>query len=181
MNMNKFFRVVLTASALLIGLTQAAKADIVTWTGDTTGAPTFDRPFVDFSDLSPNGEGVAYTTHTFTVGSDGDYSLLLSGLGFDTFLLLYQNSFDPNDQLTNGVAGSDDLVNVSTSGFESALTAGTSYVIVVTGFDADAYGQYSITLTGPGLISAVPEPSTWLMLAIGLAAVGYAQRRKTLG
>jgi hypothetical protein len=181
MNIQSFFRTVLVAGAMFVGLAQSANAEIVTWTGDTTGAPTFDRPYADFSDLSPNGSGVAYRTHTFTVDTAGDYSFVLTGLQFDTFLFLYENAFDPNAQLDNGLAGNDDAVSINTSGFEGPLSVGTSYVLVVTGFDDESYGAYSITIAGPGVITAVPEPSTWLMLALGLAAVGYAQRRKSMG
>lgn len=181
MKMTKFFRAALAIGALFVGLTGTAQADIVTWTGDTTDAPRFDRPFADFSDLSGNGENVAYRTHAFTVGEDGDYSLVVSGLGFDTFLFLYEGAFDPASPLDNGLAGDDDAVSLNTSGFETALTAGTTYYAVVTGFASDDFGAYSLTIAGQGLISAVPEPSAWLMLALGLAAVGYAQRRKSLG
>jgi PEP-CTERM motif len=181
MKITKLFRAALAITALFVGVTQTAHADIVTWTGDTTDAPRFDRPFADFSDLSGNGENVAYRTHAFTVGEDGDYSLVVSGLGFDTFLFLYAGAFDPAAPLDNGLDGDDDAVSLNTSGFESTLSAGTTYIAVVTGYSSGEFGAYSLTLTGPGLISAVPEPSTWLMLALGLVAVGYAQRRKSLG
>lgn len=180
MNIQKLFRTAVAFASLFIGITQAAHADLVTWTGDTTGAPTFDRTYADFSDLSPNGAGVAYRTHTFTVGTDGDYSFVVTGLGFDTFLFLYEGSFDPSLPFINGLAGNDDAVSLNTSGFESALNPGIDYVLVVTGFDSDAYGAYSVTIAGPGLIvSAIPEPSAWMMLAIGLAAVVHVQRRKS--
>jgi hypothetical protein len=178
MNITKFFRTAIAISALFVGFAQTAQADIVTWTGDTTSGLTFDRPFADFSDYSPSGQGVNYNAITFTVADDGPYSFTVHGLGFDTFLFLYQNAFVPNDALTNGVVGNDDAVSLSTSGFESDLTAGTRYVVVVTGFEAGEAGQYSLTISGQGLITAVPEPSTWLMLAFGLAAVGYARQRK---
>lgn len=178
MNITKFFRAAIAISALLVGFAHNAQADIVTWTGDTTGGPTFDRPFADFSDYSPNGMGVSYNAITFTVNDDGPYSFTVHGLGFDTFLFLYQSAFDPNDVFTNGVAGNDDAVSLTTSGFESDLTAGTRYVVVVTGFEAGEAGQYSLTVSGNGLITAVPEPSAWLMLALGLAVVGYTGRRK---
>jgi hypothetical protein len=178
MNITKFFRAAIAISALFVGFAQTAQADIVTWTGDTTSGPTFDRPFADFSDFSPNGAGVSYNTIAFAVGADGEYSFTLHGLGFDTFLFLYENSFAPNDALTNGVAGNDDDVSLTTSGFAAELTAGTQYFVVVTGFEAGEAGQYSLTVSGAGLISAVPEPSAWLMLAFGLAAVACIQRRR---
>jgi hypothetical protein len=180
MNIQKFFQTALAVSVLFMGLTQTARADLVTWTGNTSGGPTFDRPFADFSDFSPNGSQVAYRTHTFTVDMAGDYSMVATGLAFDTFLFLYQNSFDPMSPLDNGVAGNDDAVSLNTSGFESSLSVGTSYVLVMTGFSSDQAGAYSITIAGPGVITAVPEPSAWLMLALGLAAVAYTQRRKSL-
>jgi hypothetical protein len=178
MNITKFFRAAIAISALFVGFAQTAQADIVTWTGDTTGGPTFDRPFADFSDLSPNGAGVTYNTIAFAVDADGEYALTLHGVGFDTFLFLYANAFDPNAALDNGVAGNDDLVSLHTSGFAAELTAGTQYFAVVTGFELQDAGKYSLTVSGDGMIIAVPEPSTWLMLAFGLAAVICIQRRK---
>lgn len=180
MNLHKQFRTLLTASALLLSLPQAAQADIVTWTGDTTGGPTYDRTFANFSDYSPNGGGVSYRTHEFTVDTDGVYSFVATGLGFDTFAFLYEGSFDPAFPFINGLVGNDDAISLNTSGFEEFLNTGTTYVFVMTGFDSDAYGAYSLTIAGPGLITAVPEPSAWLMFALGIAAVGYMQRRKRL-
>lgn len=178
MNIQKLFRAVLAASTLLISFTQVAQADIVTWTGDTTGGPTYNRTYADFSDFSPNGVDVAYRTHVFTVDTDGDYSFVATGLGFDTFVFLYEGSFDPASPFINGLAGNDDAISLNTSGFEETLNPGTTYVFVMTGFDDEAYGAYSITIAGPGLISPVPEPSAWLMLALGMGALGYIQRRK---
>lgn len=178
MNITKLFRTAIAISALFVGFAQTAQADIVTWTGDTTSGPTYDRPFADFSDLSPNGAGVSYNTIAFTVAMDGEYSFTLHGLGFDTFLFLYENSFAPDAPLTNGVAGNDDDVSLTTSGFAADLTTGTQYYVVVTGFEAGEAGMYSLTVSGEGVISAVPEPSTWLMLAFGFAAIACIQRRR---
>ena len=177
MNIQKFFQTALAVVALSIGLTQTAHADLVTWTGNTSGGPTFDRPFADFSDFSPNGFGVSYRTHAFTVDTDGDYSIVATGLAFDTFLFLYENLFNPMSPLDNGVAGNDDAVSLNTSGFESSLITGTTYVLVMTGFDSSQAGPYSITVAGPGVISAVPEPTAGLLLALGLAVVARARQR----
>ena len=55
-------------------------------------------------------------------------------------------------------------------------------------FTADLTGQYSVNASIQNsfqqsedsflLIDAVPEPSTWLMMLFGFAAVGYSMRRK---
>jgi len=176
MTITRFFHAAIAISALFIGLVQPAQADIVTWTGDTTGGPSFDRPFVDFSDLSPNGAGAIYDTIEISVTEDGEYSFTMHGVGFDTFLLLYETAFNPADPLVNGVAANDDLASLRTSGFAADLVAGTEYFVVVTGFSSVDAGAYSLTISGEGAISAVPEPSTWLMLAIGLGALVHARR-----
>lgn len=179
MNITTFFRAALATSALFIGLAQSAQADIVTLSGDTTGGPTFDRPLANFSDYSTNGTGAVYETIAFMVEDDGEYSITMHGLGFDTFLLLYETAFDPADPLTNGIAANDDLASLRTSGFAADLVAGSQYFVVVTGFSNDQFGAYSLTISGDGVISAVPEPSSWLMLAFGVTAFACAQRRKS--
>lgn len=178
MNMTKFFRAAIAMSALLVGFAQTAQADIVTWTGDTTGGATFNRPLADLSDYSIVGTDVTYRSIQFTVDDDGEYAFTMHGAGFDTFLILYETAFNPGSGLDNAVVASDDLVNLRTSGFATDLMAGTQYFVVLTSFDNGESGAYSLTVSGDGMITAVPEPSTWLMLAFGLVAVGYTQRHK---
>lgn len=176
----KLMRAALVAGAVILGMTQTAKADIATITGDTTGSPQYGRPVEDLSGLSAAGSAVSYDAIAFSVDTAGEYSFLATSLGFDSFLVLYQNAFNPSAALTNALAASDDLVSLNTNGFAGPLTAGTTYVLVLSGFYNGDEGQYSVTIGGPGVItSAVPEPSAWLMLAGGLAALTYKQRRKS--
>jgi hypothetical protein len=179
MKIDKFFRAVLLIGVLFSSLTQSAHAGIFTYTGDTSGGPTYNRTLEDLSDLSALGTDVSYQTRSFTFSAAGDYTFLMTS-DYDGMLFLYQDSFNPNAPTTNGVAGSDDLFGTTTSGFYGPLLANVTYVLVATSFENDVTGKYSITIGGPGVISAVPEPSTWLMLGLGLAAVGYARRRKAL-
>lgn len=178
MKLSKFLRAAIAATTLLVGIVHTAKADIVTYTGDTTGGPTWNRPVESLTDLSAVGTDVAYQTLTLQASVDGAYSFL-SSAGFDQLIFLYANAFDAANPLANGVIGNDDLINTSTSGFEAELLAGVTYYFVTTAFSNGDAGAYSVTIAGPGLVSAVPEPSAWLMLAMGLAAVTYAQRRKS--
>lgn len=176
MNISKFFRAALVIGALFAGLTQSAQADIVTHVGDTTGGATYNRPLEDLSDLSIVGTDVAYRTYSFNLSEAGEYTFLLTST-FDGMMFLYQNSFNAADPLSNGVGGTDDLFGGTTSGFYGDLDAG-NYVLVFTAYANGDAGKYSVTIGGPGLITAVPEPATYMMLAMGLLAVGYAQRRK---
>ncbi len=178
MNITKFIRTFVAVSALFVGVMQTAKADIVTFTGDVTGDVTYHRPLESLTGLSGVGTDVGYDTLTFTTNVTGDYTFL-SSASFDQIIYLYANAFNPAAPLTNAVIANDDLLNFRTSGFETTLTAGVTYFLVTAAFDNGDIGNYSVTIAGPGLVSAVPEPSTWLMLALGLAAITYAQRRKS--
>lgn len=168
----------ITLSCTLASLAQAATFQVIP--GDTTGAPTFNRALSDFSALSGVGTDNPYTAYTFTVSVSGDY-IFNTTAAFDSFVFLYQNSFDPSDATANGLAANDDLIYGSSffaSGFEVALTAGTTYVYVVTGFDPANYGAYSTTIAGPAVTVPVPEVQTYLMMALGLCGLAVLRRRQ---
>ena len=168
----------ITLSCAVPSVAQAASFQVVT--GDTTGAPTFNRALSDFSALSGVGVANPYTTYTFTVSVSGDY-IFNTTAAFDSFVFLYQNSFDPADATANGVIANDDLLfgnSFYASGFEATLTAGTTYIYVVTGFDVTDAGAYSTTIAGPALTTPVPEVQTYLMMALGLAGLATLRRRQ---
>ena len=155
-----------------------AQAAIFTFTGDTTGKPTYNRPFEDLSGISPTGTGVHYDTFSFTVGATGDYTVLTTG-SFDTFITLYVGSFLPASALTNAFAANDDLIAppFTTSGLGATLSVGATYILVMTGFNPNEFGAYSTTIGGPGaIISSVPEPAGWGLLGLGLASVALRRR-----
>jgi len=58
--------------------------------------------------------------------------------------------------------------------------AGIDYEFVTTGFANSDFGAFSNTIGGPGAIiaAAVPEPATWALMGLGLAAVGTITRRR---
>ncbi len=173
MNISKFFRTALAITTLFVGFTQAAKADIVTYTGNSAGGPLVDLSPFGFPGSAP------YSTLEFTVGTDGLYTFQTTAT-YDSVIVLYENYFNDADATENFLTGNDDDVSLTTSAFAWDLTSGTHYTLVITGYESEEYGYWSTTIGGPGIITAVPEPSTWLMLAFGLAAVTYAQRRKSL-
>lgn len=158
-----------------------AHAAIFTVTGTTAGAPTFNRPLADLSGLSGIGTAVPYSVFRFTVSVAGDYTFLTTG-AFDTFALLYSGTFSPSSPLTNAVIANDDLLAspFTTSGFAATLSTGTAYSYVVTGFANTDFGAFSTTIGGPGAItavSAVPEPTTYLLLGMGLGVISLMRRR----
>lgn len=155
-----------------------AQAEIFTITGDTTGAPTFNRALGDFSALSGVGTDVPYNLLEITVDVSGNYTFLTTA-AFDSFAFLYSPSFDPMAALDNGLAANDDLLpGFTTSGFAFGLTAGTAYQYVVTGFANSDFGAFSTTIGGPGVVTVVPEPEAFALLMLGLGVVGFAARRR---
>ncbi|MEO7410103.1 MAG: PEPxxWA-CTERM sorting domain-containing protein [Sphingomicrobium sp.] len=159
----------------------ADSPSIITQTGDTTAGSVFNRPLQDGSALSAVGTATRYDVINFTVDTNGEYSFIIAAM-FDPFFGLYANNFDPNAPLANDLIYNDDLLGFTTSGFSTALTAGTQYYAVVTGFANSDFGAYALTGAGPGAINlvnaGVPEPSTWAMMLIGFVGIGYSMRRR---
>ena len=130
---------------------------IVTVRGDTTGGPVFNRLLEDLSATSNIGTAVHYATYDFTVGTSGSYSFL-STARFDNFAFLYSPSFNNGAPLVNAVAGSDDLLGLTTAGLQFDLIAGANYTFVTTGFGNGDFGAFSNTIGGPGTITAAALP-----------------------
>lgn len=175
MNMTKLFRTALTICALFTGLMSTAHADFYTHRGDTTGQSTLDvsQVYIDA------GTAVPYDALTFQVSAGGVYQFL-SLAEFDSAIFLYAGGFNPSAPTDHLELVNNDIFSPDTSGLIAFLFPGQTYTVVVTGIEDGDFGKYSLTIGGSGAVTAVPEPSTWLMLAFGLAAVTLAQRRKSL-
>lgn len=185
MTMNSSLRAVGLAFAICAaGRAAPAAAAPVLVTGDTTGAPTFQRPVEDLSALSTIGTAAHYAVYAFTAATSGVYGFMTAG-AFDTFALLCDSPFVPTAALSHALIANDDLAAMpfNVSGFDFALIAGHSYAYVVTGFDNDEFGAFTTTITAP-VVAGVPEPQTWALMALGLGsfcALRAAQRYKESG
>ena len=71
-----------------------AMAATVSFNGDTTGAPTFQRPVEELSALSAIGNAAHYIRYAFTALASGTHTFMTRG-AFDTFVLLYDAPFAP--------------------------------------------------------------------------------------
>ena len=163
-------------------LVPTAQAATLTYTGTTIGAPTWNRPVDNFANppvaiSGGAGEAVPYSSFGFNVSAPGNYVFQSTATSpnFDNYTFLYQDSFNPTSPFLNILIGNDDNPTPGLSGFTKALSAGTNYFFVTTGFDNTDAGTFSNTITGAGNISAitatsVPEPATFLGT---LAAFGY--------
>jgi len=165
----------------------AGQAHAIVVVGTTTGAPLWNRPVENGSGapsgpLSGAGTAVPYTSLAFSVSAAGSYSFLSStSPPWDNYTFLYANSFSATAPLSNVLIGNDDFGgSLSNSGFSYSLVAGTTYYFVTTGFGNSDFGAYSTSISGPGnvIIGAVPEPESYALMALGLAAVLAIGRRR---
>jgi hypothetical protein len=85
---------------------------------------------------------------------------LTGGYGSDTQIWIYENSFNPLSPLTNVLSGNEDYdymngdlnANLLSHIDNITLTAGTTYVLVVTTYEAGDTGSVVFSVTGPGSV-----------------------------
>jgi hypothetical protein len=177
MNFKKLLRTALAVAAVSVGIAGNASAAFFSHVGTTEGHATWD---VDAAFNAP-GTVVPYDSFDFHVDEGGTYKFLATAR-FDTMIILYAGGFDASAPTDHLIKFNDDILTPNTSGFVAELTAGVQYTFVLTGFNDSEYGAYTFSAGGPGNIIpgpvlAVPEPSAWLMLGLGMAGLGFAARR----
>ncbi|RFS17822.1 M36 family metallopeptidase [Emticicia sp. C21] len=120
----------------------------------TTSHPYYMRGSGDnTTTYTPSNLYVYYGAHTFVADVSGTFDIHtgpatnLSPDKYDTYLTLYQGTFNPNSPSTNFLKGDDDGYN-STLAWGSKLTynftAGTTYVLVVSTYTSGATGSYTV-------------------------------------
>ena len=139
----------------------------------------FNRPDAGVPPTTLSGIIVPFNAQTFMVSIDGTYNFTLTA-DFNDFvpvLVLYENSFDPSTPLSNA------LIAIGPP-FSFDLSAGTTYIIVPTRASGGLDGAFHGTISGPGEIIVnevvIPEPTTMLLLATGLAGAAVKIRRKNV-
>lgn len=164
-----------TVSGGLVSNIGGGVTPVPNFTGDTTGGPTFNRSTAmavgGTCGASSVGLDVHYSAHTFVAPISGSYTFSLCGnASFDTFLALYQGTFNP---AAGPCAGGNTLVTAvdDSCGSQSAVTAnlvvGTTYILIVTGFDPTDVGAYTLVSTTPPSAGVA-----WYTSASGGSAIG---------
>ena len=156
--------------------------DVVTpLASDVSTGPQWDRPYfiAGVSTLGP----VNYDVFAFTPEVSGGYTFDSVVSQGDGFTFLYEGDFDPDaplDNLLDYGLGNGNAPNGAADGqslIESLLFADTTYYFVTSQFAANSGPQsYVTTVTGPGNLLAIPEPTTVTLLAT--ATLGLLSRRR---
>jgi hypothetical protein len=183
--------VVVATVAVTLG---GVAAEAATFIGDTTGGSTFNRPLTNASSppvsLSAVGTDVRFNSQVFNVDTMGIYTaeVLAAGTDFDPFFILYQNSFNPLNQLNNALIADDDdgvgfLAGIGIANPDNiVLSPGTNYFLVTTGFNNADFGTFTNEILGPGNITFAPVPfefeASLGLIALGGMFGGYAFNKK---
>jgi hypothetical protein len=160
--MNKHFakKSLLALAALsLAGLAQAATYNFSGSFDAQSGAPALSGQFSFDESL------------VAAAGGDGQFTLSALSLNFMGQSYSLAQAFDPYVQFEAGA-----LVGPNAS-FQTA-NGGTLALQSFFGWSNFTYTLNGADSSGTLSISAVPEPSTWLMSLAGLAAVGAIARRR---
>lgn len=134
--------------------TPATPQASVSYSGTTVGGSRWARTYEDCIGTSSNGS-IAYQAQPITVSASGSYTISSIQAGsFDGYLFLYAGTFDPAVPNTNCIIGNDDgSGGVGTSEFTTNLTAGSTYIVVTTGYGSGDAGTFTNTIDGPGTTS----------------------------
>ncbi len=149
--------------AVLFIAAPASAQVVFNFNGDTTGDPTFARPFTvgdgtaGSCSLSGFGNAVPYEATSFTPANSGVYDIEVSSTDdtYDEYIHLYNGVFDPANPCVNLIA-LDDQGGAGSLIEDVELNGGTMYTIVVDGFGNDDFGPYTGTVTRTGDIP--PDP-----------------------
>jgi hypothetical protein len=159
-----------------------AEAGVITFAGNTTGQPTWQRATSGYPPVGLSSSTPPYEAWLFSVDLAGSYQMEITVAGWDTYLHLYQHSFNPTSQFTNILAGDDDSGVGLLSLISYSLNPGTQYTLVVSGFGSGSSGPYTAEIRGPGNIElgnvVIPEPTTAVLIAAGLTSIWFLRRRR---
>jgi PEP-CTERM motif len=185
---SKFFR----SSALLAGCLAITAIAVPARANTLTFDWTLAGPATSLGGFGTPGSGSG--TFTVTTGAKGDIITAMTGeIGGDAVTLL-QSGTGGSDNLLFPIGtkfkGGISVVDLDTDGISVSTTLGDFHIFsdgspfskgTVSGNDIFETGPCGFGV-GTLAVSAVPEPSTWAMMLLGFAGVGFmAYRRKQNG
>ena len=132
----------------------SVQAQTITVNGDTTGGPTWNGPQDPGTGFINQCSACPFETINITIVDPGSFraEIVSVSVGFDTYLHLYQGSFDPSNPLVNLVGVDDDggaglLSEISVAAGDGPFTAGP-HILVVNGYNNSDFGTYVLELDG---------------------------------
>jgi hypothetical protein len=156
----------------------------------TESSPKFHKGSGDkqttYTPAEDFANNVFYKSFSFVAPSSGEITFetvngnLTGGYPFDTYIALYQNTFNPSNPATNFVAGDDDSGTLQfASKLSHSLVKGTTYILVVSGYFNESTGQFLIQSSAP----VFPEGgfNLWYTQATGGDFIAYGDEFNPVG
>ncbi|MBD2702213.1 M36 family metallopeptidase [Spirosoma sp. BT702] len=129
----------------------------------TTGSPTYARAANDDVTTYNTGTTVYYQSFTFVAPASGPQTFEVTASTFpdnDSYLSLYQTSFNPASPATNFLRGDDDIdffEGLYLSKLTHTLVAGSTYILVVGTFYSGITGSFTLQATDQGFQLGPPN------------------------
>ena len=191
----KLRTLLVAAPALVAGLT-AAHATPISYEGVLSPGVAASGDVGGFSWFLNEGSGVDFWQFSASAGSNVTLRVDRLNGNLDPALSFYKGTTSADTSAFNSAASFGGLTFIGSLDDENPPFVGVAnfsgdpfgtfaigttglYTVAVGGSDSTDSGMYPyrITMSVNG-VNAVPEPSTYLMLTIGIAAIGWARRRK---
>ncbi len=173
--------VAMVAPALDFSYTAVISGSSPRWARPVDPTPSNPNDVTPPTTIASGGTGgnVGYHLFSFIPTITGIYTIIsnANAPNWDNYIVLYRNSFNPATPLVNAMGANDDypvfgnVVGISRLN-NVALTAGTTYFLVTTGYLNSSQGSASNSIT-----QVVPEPGTYALVGLALAAMGVWGRR----
>jgi hypothetical protein len=172
----------------------SANKDVTTFTGTVGGhkgqavTVTTSGPIdsgAGFSNITPaKASSDLLTTLTFTPASDtlfGDFSfrgqLEPAGFGTGQVDIIWTDSLGTTGTLTFDVTAPDE--DFGRFGIVSHDGETLKSVEIMTPLTGESFKEVKeIGFSGAGVLPTIPEPSTWAMMALGFASLGFVAYRR---
>jgi hypothetical protein len=179
---NKFFSSILVAAAMLVGVISNASAGVL-----YTGSGTWDS-FASNTSFSGANQSWSFsfeidspTTNPATSIVDFHYSLNGSLTGLSASSIEFFSSAAGG--MFNLTLSSGDVISFFNKIGAPSADIGSNGNLVTGQWAVDLLSFDKVSgadINGAGVVTAVPEPSTWAMMILGFGALGFfAYRRRS--
>ena len=177
---NKFFSSILVAAAMLVGAISNASAGVL-----YTGSGTWDS----FASTTAFSSANASLSFSFEINSPAsnptssilDFHYFLNGSATSLTASSIQFYSEADGGMFKLTLSSGDSIDFFNTIGAPATDIGSNGNLVTGQWSVDLLGFDSVgaEIRGVGVVTAVPEPSTWAMMILGFGALGFfAYRRR---
>jgi Fungalysin metallopeptidase (M36)/Fungalysin/Thermolysin Propeptide Motif len=151
-----------TNGSIIVGPTYNRSTDNLSYVAAAAGDAGATVYFKTISFVAPT---TAAVTFTITAAS------LTPGTADDTHMSFYQTAFNPTSPATNFLGADDDNGAGSLSSFTQTLTAGTTYIIVVSTYNNNTTGTFSLQASA----NLFPGTNSWYLNSTGGTALATGE------